>query len=395
MIEPPANTQIWIAAGVTDLRRGFTGLSALVQTKLEKSPMSGQVFIFRGRRGDLVKLIWFDGDGLCLFCKRLKRGRFVWPQASEGVVHLTRAQLSMLLEGIDWHRPEPTCADVGVDAGCGFPLFFLRTRNPVRGILRVMLVPTLPDLSTLDRERLQAMLVAEHQEHIATHARLQSRESEIEHRKLLLSQLRRMQFGRKSEKLERQIGTAAGRSATESALRERPGERRSAAIGDGVHRDGYSSETGTRCVASTSAADDADASTKTDDLSRLWRRVTEIRRRHLRDTGLPAGELRGDSLCAAEAELRALRANRAGAGTKSADCSWSGWPWAAGTYAGQQGCPGRDQSQHGLGQGNVSEGGAVAQDYDLAGVSVYWCLCLQSKYCFCSSLLRTLKSLWS
>jgi transposase len=68
-----------------------------------------------------------------------------------------------------------------------------------------MLVPTLPDLSTLDRETLQAMLVAEHEEHIATQARLQSRESEIEHLKLLLSQLRRMQFGRKSEKLERQI----------------------------------------------------------------------------------------------------------------------------------------------------------------------------------------------
>jgi transposase len=108
MIAPPGNTQIWIAAGVTDLRRGFAGLSALVQTKLEKSPMSGQVFIFRGRRGDLVKLIWFDGDGLCLFCKRLERGKFVWPQASEGVVSLTRAQLSMLLEGIDWRRPERT-----------------------------------------------------------------------------------------------------------------------------------------------------------------------------------------------------------------------------------------------------------------------------------------------
>lgn len=108
MITPPGNTQIWIAAGVTDLRRGFAGLSALVQTKLEKSPMSGQVFIFRGRRGDLVKLIWFDGDGLCLFCKRLERGKFVWPQAREGVVSLTRAQLSMLLEGIDWRRPERT-----------------------------------------------------------------------------------------------------------------------------------------------------------------------------------------------------------------------------------------------------------------------------------------------
>ena len=108
MIEPPSNTQIWLAAGVTDLRRGFHGLSALVQTQLEKSPMSGQVFIFRGRRGDLVKLIWFDGDGLCLFCKRLERGKFVWPQTKEGVVSLTRAQLSMLLEGIDWRRPQRT-----------------------------------------------------------------------------------------------------------------------------------------------------------------------------------------------------------------------------------------------------------------------------------------------
>jgi transposase len=108
MIGPPSNTQIWIAAGFTDLRRGFDGLSALVQNKLEKSPLSGQVFIFRGRRGDLVKLIWFDGDGLCLFCKRLERGKFIWPQATEGSVSLTRAQLSMLLEGIDWRRPQRT-----------------------------------------------------------------------------------------------------------------------------------------------------------------------------------------------------------------------------------------------------------------------------------------------
>ena len=108
MISLPSHTKIWIAAGVTDLRRGFSGLSALVQTKLEQNPLSGQVFIFRGRRGDLVKLIWFDGDGLCLFAKRLERGRFIWPQATEGSVSLTRAQLSMLLEGIDWRRPERT-----------------------------------------------------------------------------------------------------------------------------------------------------------------------------------------------------------------------------------------------------------------------------------------------
>jgi transposase len=108
VIAPPANTRIWIAAGVTDLRRGFMGLSALVQTKLEQSPMSGHVFAFRGRRGDLIKLLWFDGDGLCLFSKRLERGRFVWPQVTSGTVCLTPAQLSMLLEGIDWRRPERT-----------------------------------------------------------------------------------------------------------------------------------------------------------------------------------------------------------------------------------------------------------------------------------------------
>jgi transposase len=108
MIAPPANTQIWIAAGVTDMRCGFTGLSALVQTTLELAPLSGHVFAFRGRRGDLIKLIWFDGDGLCLFSKKLERGRFVWPQADSGKVSLTRAQLSMLLEGIDWRRPDRT-----------------------------------------------------------------------------------------------------------------------------------------------------------------------------------------------------------------------------------------------------------------------------------------------
>ncbi len=106
MITLPAGTQVWIAAGFTDLRRGFTGLSALVQTRLEQNPFNGHVFVFRGRRGDLIKVLWFDGDGLCLFAKRLERGRFVWPKAESGTVSLTRAQLSMLLEGIDWRHPQ-------------------------------------------------------------------------------------------------------------------------------------------------------------------------------------------------------------------------------------------------------------------------------------------------
>jgi transposase len=108
VIELRTGTRIWIAAGYTDLRRGFQGLTTLVETVLEQAPYSGHVFVFRGKRGDLIKLLWWDGDGLCLFQKRLERGRFIWPQAMSGTVALTRAQLSMLLEGIDWRQPQRT-----------------------------------------------------------------------------------------------------------------------------------------------------------------------------------------------------------------------------------------------------------------------------------------------
>ena len=108
MISLPAGTRIWLAAGVTDMRRGMYGLAAMVQTTLAEDPFSGHVFVFRGRRGDLIKLLWWSGDGMCLFAKRLERGRFVWTQTTSGTVCLTGAQLSMLLEGINWKRPERT-----------------------------------------------------------------------------------------------------------------------------------------------------------------------------------------------------------------------------------------------------------------------------------------------
>jgi len=110
MMGLPAGTRIWIVAGVTDMRRGFVGLSGMIQTTLEENPFSGHVFVFRGRRGDLIKVLWWDGDGLCLFAKRLERGRFIWPQTSTGVVSLSPAQLSMLLEGIDWRHPVRSAA---------------------------------------------------------------------------------------------------------------------------------------------------------------------------------------------------------------------------------------------------------------------------------------------
>ena len=108
MIPVPSNTRIWLAAGTTDMRRGFNTLAAQTAKVLELDPYSGHLFVFRGRRGDLLKIIWWDAQGACLFCKRLERGRFVWPAAKEGKVQISAAQLSMLLEGIDWRITHQT-----------------------------------------------------------------------------------------------------------------------------------------------------------------------------------------------------------------------------------------------------------------------------------------------
>ena len=105
MIPLPAHTKVWLAAGVTDMRKGFNGLSALADKVLSEDLFSGHLFVFRGRQGDLIKIIWFDGQGACLFSKRLERGRFIWPSPATKKVSLSSAQLAMLLEGIDWRAP--------------------------------------------------------------------------------------------------------------------------------------------------------------------------------------------------------------------------------------------------------------------------------------------------
>jgi transposase len=114
MITVPAGVRVYLALGTTDMRKGFDGLSVLAQEVLREDPFSGHLFVFRGRRGNLIKVLYWDGQGLCLFGKRLERGRFIWPQAREGTVTLSPAQLAMLLEGIDWRAPlrtaRPSCA---------------------------------------------------------------------------------------------------------------------------------------------------------------------------------------------------------------------------------------------------------------------------------------------
>jgi len=103
----PSGARVWLAVGRTDMRKGFDGLAAAVQERMAQDPFCGHLFVFRGRRGDLLKVLWWDGQGLCLFAKRLEKGRFVWPSPADGKV-ITPAQLGMLLEGIDWRMPRRT-----------------------------------------------------------------------------------------------------------------------------------------------------------------------------------------------------------------------------------------------------------------------------------------------
>lgn len=108
MIPMPSDLRIWLATGHTDMRKGWSGLALAVQEILHKDPFNGHLFIFRGRRGDYVKMIWHDGQGLCLFSKRLERGRFIWPATVDGAVSISAGQMGYLLEGIDWRNPQKT-----------------------------------------------------------------------------------------------------------------------------------------------------------------------------------------------------------------------------------------------------------------------------------------------
>ncbi len=113
MITVPAGVRIHLALGPTDMRKGFDGLSLLVQEVLRADPFSGHLFVFRGKRAGMLKILFHDGSGMCLFAKRLDQGAFTWPATqpqADGTVSvtLTPAQLSMLLEGLEWRAPLQT-----------------------------------------------------------------------------------------------------------------------------------------------------------------------------------------------------------------------------------------------------------------------------------------------
>ena len=107
MILVPPGVRILLAARPVDFRKGMDGLAALVQQALRADPFQGDVFIFRPKRADRVKILVYDGTGLVLYSKRLEAGCFCWPSPADGVVRLSAAQLSTLLEGLAWHRLQP------------------------------------------------------------------------------------------------------------------------------------------------------------------------------------------------------------------------------------------------------------------------------------------------
>ena len=104
MIAVPGGIKVMVASQPVDFRKGMDGLAALVQEHLQRDPFSGSIFVFRARRADRVKIVWWDGSGLCLYTKRLEQGGFRWPPIRNGLIHLNPAQLSALIEGMDWTR---------------------------------------------------------------------------------------------------------------------------------------------------------------------------------------------------------------------------------------------------------------------------------------------------
>jgi transposase len=104
MLVPPGAIRVVVATKPVDFRKGMNGLAALVKERLSADPFSGVIYVFRSKRADRMKLLFWDGSGVCLFAKRLEGGKFRWPRIEDGVMRLSAAQLSALVEGLDWMR---------------------------------------------------------------------------------------------------------------------------------------------------------------------------------------------------------------------------------------------------------------------------------------------------
>ena len=212
MIQVAPGTKVHLACRPVSMRYGFDGLAAKVASVLDRDPFSGHLFCFRSKRGDYLKILYWDGSGLCLFAKRLERGRFVWPPIVDGGLILTPAQLALLLEAIDWRRtvaPPPAGApDGGVIDD--------RTGDLVGRQVACLLVekvmpsataplPSIPKPCGPSRSRCRRRSPSRERELAARDAELHAKTLHIEKLRATLALMRRARFGRSSEKLERAI----------------------------------------------------------------------------------------------------------------------------------------------------------------------------------------------
>lgn len=206
MIPLPSGTRIWLVAGVTDMRKSFNGLGELVQHVLDDNPFSGHLFIFRGRKGDTVRILWADADGLCLFTKRLEEGQFVWPAVRDGKIAITRSQLAMLLDKLDWRKPKTARLN---------SLTMLKAHDRIiNGVMSQDYLARIAALEDALRQKdSQLSLVAETESFLRSalaraEEKIENEEREIEHLRAQIEKLRRMLFGTRSEKLRRQVEEA-------------------------------------------------------------------------------------------------------------------------------------------------------------------------------------------
>jgi transposase len=142
MIPVPMGVKVWLATGHADMRKGFASLALQVQEVLRRDPLGGRIFCLRGRRGDLLKVIWHDGEAANLYVRRLERGPFLWPSPTDRVVKITPAPIGCLLSAINWRNPQETWrpTSIGWLKGLGHVLAELRQIGLASQNWRVLLM---------------------------------------------------------------------------------------------------------------------------------------------------------------------------------------------------------------------------------------------------------------
>ena len=205
MIGLSRDVRVWLATGHTDMRKGF-GLALLVQETLKRNPHDGNLFVFRGRRGDLLKIIWHDGQGACLFTKRLERGRFLWPSMADGVVTISVRNCPICSPGLTGECPRkhgvPRRPDKlrRIDSGCFSGRF--SAANMVQSGREKPLRSLPSDLAGAHAMILaqRELLAQEQAEKIVAQSEAKVIRLEIERLKFLLAKARREKFGQSSER---------------------------------------------------------------------------------------------------------------------------------------------------------------------------------------------------